>query len=238
MDVRFLLASALFSAVLAMPAGVRADDTPQAPPSKKEITKEVIAIASGLVALLGTAVPLIAKAFDSLSLAARRRKELQRIDDLTSLMEKVKKENILSADTQAAAELEIEQEIRSVLGQFSKSRERYEKARQASEQAQAASAARALSDLPLWRRIGLLYVPHGVGAWIAHGIAGLYLLVGLTALRPPIDSDLLFGSLIIAAAAWVGAWISRSRWQKAQRLAAQQADAALARPDAVAQVLS
>jgi hypothetical protein len=75
--------------------------------------KEMLAVLSGLAALLGTAAPLAAKGFDSVSTAARRRRDLQRIDDLAGLPDKVRKENILTAATQADVSEQIEAEIRT-----------------------------------------------------------------------------------------------------------------------------
>ena len=192
----------------------------QAAPTKKSwMDKETLAVLSGLVALLGTSVPLVAKGFDSVSTAARRKKDLQRIDDLTSLLEKVKKENILTAATQADVSEQIEAEIRTSLQQLSRNREHREKAIEASKKAQEVRAAKAQSDLPMWRRILLLYMPRSIVAWIAHGLVVLYLPVGLMALTSG-DSELMIGSaLILVAIPWLVAWFARKRWERNQKAA-------------------
>jgi hypothetical protein len=180
--------------------------------------KEFFGILSGIVALLGTAVPLMARGFESLSLASRRRKELQHIEDLTGLMEKIKKENVLSKSTQDNVCVQIEAEIKAALDQLVKNRAHRERALEARQKALERKE-RAQSELPLWRRILLLYWPRGIGAWIAHGFAFVYAVAAIAGVQVWVsegDNDLLIGSLIILLVSWVFAWFARGRWEKAQ----------------------
>ena len=180
--------------------------------------KETLAGLSALVALFGTTVPLVAKGFDSVSMGARRKKDLQRIDDLTSLMEKIKKENILTASTQADVSAQIEAEIKTSLRQLSRNREDREKAIAASQKAKEVKAARAQSELPMWRRILLLYMPRSSVAWIAHGLIVLYLPLGIASIFSW-DPEMMAGSAILVAVPWLVAWFARKRWDKAQTAA-------------------
>lgn len=193
-------------------------ETEPAKPWYKE--KETWGALTGIVALLGTTLPLIAKSFESVSLVSRRKKELQHIEDLASLMDKIKKENVLSPGTMENVSKQIEAEVKSALDQLDKNRESRQKALEVRDRAVEKKKVAEQSDLPIVRRIFLLYLPHGVGAWVAHGLAFLYASIAIVTLfsfdAAKDDGATLGGAGIIVAICWVYAWFARNRWKKEQ----------------------
>lgn len=218
-----LLCTICLTCLLAAPGLVVAEDaaaqtpkTEQGAPAKSKLPdKETLAILSGLVALLGTAVPMIAKGFESVSSAARRKKDLQRIDELTSLMEKIKKEDILTASTRADVSAQIEAEIKATLYQLGRNREIRERAVAARERTREIRAAVSASALPLWRRIPLAHKPNGVLAWIAQPIFYFWSAIAIVGVLES-DFDLAVGSLIFIVPTWLLALYARRRWERTQ----------------------
>jgi hypothetical protein len=115
---------------------------------------------AAITALIGAGAPALANASEAISLRTRRRKELQHIQDLTDLMDKIKKQNVLSQSTLENVCEQIEAEIGLALDALHGNRQhrlRIMEARKENDH----------SDLGFLRRGGLIYRPHGVRGWIA-----------------------------------------------------------------------
>jgi hypothetical protein len=203
------------------------------PPPKVEKSdwnwKEALGVATALIALLGTAVPQLAKSIDAYSLSSRSKSDLQRIDDLAALLDKVNKDGLLSPDALQNVRAQLEAEMDSALAQLTRTREQRDKALLAKHTQREIKGQRDRADLPLWRRVTLLYLPHGVLAWIAQPLFYLYapfLVAGL------VDGDtaLVGGSAILMVIAWTASWFARRRWWREQDVieAAARASAEIA----------
>jgi hypothetical protein len=136
------------------------------------LTLDTVATIGAIVGLIGTAVPSMAKSFESISLRSRRKMALQHIQDLSDLMEKIVKQDVLSKMTLDSVRAQIEAEIGSVMEQLDRNRELRLKALERRTD-------RVHLDLSVVRRSFLLYRPHGIRAWVAHGVAYFFALAGL-----------------------------------------------------------
>jgi hypothetical protein len=97
---------------------------------------------------------------------------LQHIQDLSDLMEKIVKQDVLSKMTLDSVRAQIEAEIGSVMEQLDRNRELRLKALERRKD-------RVHLDLSVVRRSFLLYRPHGIRAWVAHGVTYFFALAGL-----------------------------------------------------------
>jgi hypothetical protein len=189
------------------------------------LQKDTWAALAGVVALLGTAVPLVAKAIESISLTTKRRRDLQHIEDLADLMEKVNKEDLLSPGIRTNISAQVEEEIQIALDGLGRNRESRRKALETRHKAIDMKEAAEQSDLTLVRRLLLLYWPHGFVAWLAHSLAFAYTAMAVVAVVSLVrgnsaddNSSLLLGAVIIVAGSWIAAWWRRKRWEKVGRL--------------------
>jgi hypothetical protein len=124
---------------------------------------------AAIVALIGALVSLLPKTLESVSLVSRRRKDLQRIEDLATLIQKIQAENVLSETTVEHVKIQIEAEIMLAVNGLEKGRRRLiEKKAQHDD-----------LDLSFQRRLFLLYRPVGIRAWIAHFCAFAMAILGL-----------------------------------------------------------
>ncbi len=184
--------------------------------------KELLVFATAAVGLLGAALPQLAKSLDAYSASARGRRQLQRIQDLTDVVSKIKNNSLLSPELIDAVSSQVYAEITATVAEMRCQRERREKEARATETIRAHDVELAGSALPTWRRILLLYKPHGVIAWVAHPIFFLYAVTTVTlGLSPEMRQgavDALWGTAVLMIAAWLAAWFARRRWEKRQRL--------------------
>jgi hypothetical protein len=183
--------------------------------------KEALGVATALIALLGTAVPLVAKSLEAYSASARSRRQLQRIQELADLMGKIKKDNLLNPQAMEAVSTQVHAEVDTALAELQRYREGRAKdalARQTQKER------RAQSGMPFWRRALLLYMPNDVMAWIAHPIVYLYSAAAIAGVVEA-DTDLVLGSLVFVGGAWLVAWHARRRWERAQALLGASASA-------------
>jgi len=172
-------------------------------------------VALGAVAaFLSAASPLFSKGVESVSLVSRRKNALQHIQDLAGLMEKIKKDGLLSETTLANTSAQIEAEIQAAVDGLDQTRTSRLKALERKEEAHKKKQ-REYSNLNLARRVLLLYRPHSAGAWVALILVYVYGMVIVEGLvSPETDSDVLTGALIISVIAWISAWRARRRWER------------------------
>jgi Flp pilus assembly protein TadB len=165
--------------------------------------------------LLGTGVPVLLKAYESISIKSKA-KELDRIEDLVALMKKTKKEQVLSESTMAAVCSQIEVEIQSALESLAKSREHRQLVLNRKRE-------RRDPDLTLARSLFLLYRPHGFRGWSAQVLAYVFAVLCLGfAMLIPIDLEgwlfaFSFSVLALFLCLLFRRWAvaERRRWRKA-----------------------
>jgi len=182
-------------------------------PTKSTGTLGIIA---AVIGLLGTGVPVLLKAYESISIRSKA-KELDRIEDLVALMKKTKKEQVLSESTLTAVCGQIELEIQASLESLAKSREHRQLVLNRKRQ-------RRDPDLTLARSVFLLYRPHGLRAWSAQVLAYVFGLLCLGfAILIPIDFEgwlfaFSFSVLALFLCLLFRMWAvsERRRWRKAQ----------------------
>lgn len=188
--------------------------------------EKTLSVIAATVGLIGTGVPTLTKALESFTLRSRRRQELDRIEDLTSLMKKIKSEEVLSESTLQDVRAQIEAEIRTALTGLDRNR-------QSRQQVLDKKKERQHSDLTLVSYVLLLFRPHGIQAWIAHFLAYLsalcVIILGSVGISIPFmaadpttgsrDSAAIFVGpiifvffLVLLFRAW--ALRERSRWQE------------------------
>jgi len=178
---------------------------------KDKDTISAIAAAAGLI---GTGVPALAKAVESFSLRSRRKQELERIEDLTELMKKIKSEDVLTESTLADVGAQIEAEIKTALAGLDKNRQNRQRVLQKKKE----------RDLTFLGFTFLLFRPHGLGAWMAHFFAylsALFAVFGLLiAAADKDDRAFLLGFVIFFLFLWLlfrmWALRARSRWRTAR----------------------
>ena len=191
------------------------------------LDEKTLSVIAATVGLIGTGVPTLTKALESFTLRSRRRQELDRIEDLTSLMKKIKSEEVLSESTLQDVRAQIEAEIRTALTGLDRNR-------QSRQQVLDKKKERQHSDLTLVSYVLLLFRPHGFQAWVAHFLAYLsalcVIILGTVGISIPFmaadpttgsrDSAAIFVGpiifvffLVLLFRAW--ALRERSRWQKA-----------------------
>jgi hypothetical protein len=139
---------------------------------KVERTAQVLAVVGTIVTLVGGLVGSLPKVAESISLKSRRKKELEHIEALAQLMDKIKKEDVLSKATLDNIAVQIEAEIADAL-------EGLDKNRQKRHQAVATKASREQPDLSFARRAFLWFRPHGLRGWVPHLLAFSIPVVGL-----------------------------------------------------------
>jgi hypothetical protein len=135
----------------------------------KEITDKAkenkwLTIIASVIGLIGTGVPILTKTFESVSLRSRRKQDLDRIQDLTDLMKKIKEEEVLNKSTLDAVCDQIDAEIQAALAGLANNRKRRELVLEKRK-------TRHDPDLTFTSSALLLFRPHGIGAWIAHLLA-------------------------------------------------------------------
>ena len=185
---------------------------------------QVLAVLGTVITVFGAAVTALPKAAESISLKSRRKKELEHIEALTELMDKIKKGDVLTKTTQENVSAQIEAEIAEALDGLNKNRERRQKALES-------KTVREQPDLTFVQRALLWYLPHGIRAWIPHVLAfslstfGLFLaLLGLL-VSDQLVADLPFiGTILVCVVLWwlpirVWALRERRRWRAANPLA-------------------
>jgi len=161
---------------------------------------------AAVVALIGALASLLPKTLESVSLVSRRRRDLQRIEDLVSLIQKIRAENVLSETTLEHVKIQIEAEIMLAVSGLEKGRRRLiEKKTQQDD-----------LDLSFQRRLFLLYRPVGIRAWIAHfcaySIAILGFLAGLES-GPKDFLPIFLFYLVVASLFRMWALWERKRWR-------------------------
>jgi hypothetical protein len=139
--------------------------------AKMKLKQERYQNYAAIIALIGALASLLPKMLESASLVSRTKNDLQRIEDIASLIQKIQAENILTEDTMQSVKTQLEAEIMLAVNGLEKSRRRrLEKKTQHDD-----------SGLSLQSRLFLLYRPLGFRAWFAHfctysmAILGLFL---------------------------------------------------------------
>ena len=123
---------------------------------------------AAIIALIGALTSLLPKLLESASLVSKTRNELQRIEDLADLIQKIQAESVLSPATMDSVKVQLEAEIMLAVEGLEKSRERrlQNKVKQYE------------LGLSYQRRLFLLYRPVGFRAWVAHFFAYAMLIYG------------------------------------------------------------
>ena len=140
--------------------------------NRLDTLQKFVVVVGGIVTLLGAAAGTLPKAAEAFTLRARRRKELEHIQSLAELIGKVRKENLLAADTEANLSLQVEAEINEALDGLQKIRHRRQKALEVRDKHEQ-------PDLTVVQRVLLLYWPHSRLAWIPHLLALAFIVVPL-----------------------------------------------------------
>lgn len=186
---------------------------------------QILAVLGTVITVFGAAITALPKAAESISLKARRKKELEHIEALTELMDKIKKSDVLTKTTQENVSAQIEAEIAEALDGLNRNREKRQKALES-------KTVREQPDLTFVQRALLWYRPHGIRAWIPHVLAfslstlGLFtVLLGLLISEEPLVADLpVVATILFCVLLWwlpFRAWAlrERRRWRAANPLA-------------------
>jgi hypothetical protein len=179
----------------------------------------VLKVATAAIALLGTALPLLTKSLGTYSASTRGRRQLQRIQDLTDLLGKIKKDNALSPEAMEAVSAQVHAEVTASLAELRHHRERQEKEALATETIRADDFGQP-GKLPTWRRLLLLFRPRGI-AWVPHLIFYLYAMATFSTIFLNLAGEGGMEELKVfvplMGVAWVWAWFARRRWDRRQR---------------------
>lgn len=148
----------------------------------------LFAALGGAITVLGAAATTIPNSIESISVRARRKQELLHIESLAELMDKLKKQEVLSADMLGKVSAQIEAEIAEALDGLQRNREKRQRLK-----TQDALHERLWNPAGLtsWQQYFLLYRPHGFLAWLwtlcAYALALLCTLVLLVTLIGPVS---------------------------------------------------
>jgi len=124
---------------------------------------------AAIIALIGALASLLPKMLESVSLVSGTRRDLQRIEDLASLIQKIQAQNILSPATLEKVKIQIEAEIMLAVTGLERGRQRRIEKKTHHDDL----------GLSFQRQLFLLYRPVGIRAWMAHFFAYLAVIFGL-----------------------------------------------------------
>lgn len=178
-------------------------------PKQIEQIAQYLAVLGTIITLIGGAMSVVPKLAESISLTARRKRSLDRVESLAELMVKIKSEDVLSDDIRNKVAAQIEAEIADALEGLHVNRVKRQRALQA-------RASREQSDLTFAERDFLWYLPHGFWGWVAHILAfslpaaGLLLLLMDIAVSDTLTSELPFiGTILVCVILW---WLPFRAW--------------------------
>lgn len=188
--------------------------------AKEELKKDGYQILAGVLTVTTAFAGLVPKMFESVSVMSRRKRDLQRIEDLTGLMQKIHTESHLSETTLQQLSAQIEAELVNAARGLERARHRQ----------QEAVIQRDHPDLSLPARLLLLYQPLGFRAGLSHYLAYVSVVMGvLMAYVAGMDEDNAFkwqefknfnGWIFLVLAIILGGMCSmwalseRKRWQR------------------------
>lgn len=183
-------------------------------PKQVEQIAPYLAVLGTIITLIGGAMSVLPKVAESISLSARRKRALDRVESLAELMVKIKNEDVLTDDIRSKIAAQVEAEIADALEGLHVNRVKRQRALQA-------RVAREQSDLTFTQRDFLWYLPHGFWGWVAHilafsvPVAGLLLLLVEVAVWDTLASELpLIGAILVCMILW---WLPFRAWALRQR---------------------
>ena len=171
-------------------------------PQRVEQLAQYLAVVCTIITLLGGAMSVLPQLAESISLGARRQRELNRVESLAELMAKIKSEDVLTADIRDSVGAQIEAEIADALEGLHVNRLKRRRPQQA-------RTSREHPDLTVTQRAFLWYLPHGIRGWTVHTLAfsvsmsGLFLaFLGVTFSDHRMRDLPLVGTLLLCALLW------------------------------------
>ena len=183
-------------------------------PKQIEQIAQYLAVLGTVITLLGGAMSVLPKVAESISLGARRKRALDRVESLAELMTKIKSDNLLSESMRNSVGAQIEAEIAEALEGLQANRVRRQRAHEA-------RASNEHYDLTATQRAFLWYQPHGFWGWLAHllafavPVAGLLLLLMDIAVSDTLADELPFiGTILVCVMIW---WLPFRAWALHQR---------------------
>jgi hypothetical protein len=182
--------------------------------SEKAKDNSWLATTAAIIGLIGTGVPALAKTLEVISLRSRRKQDLERIQDLTDLMKKIKEEEVLSQSTLAAVCEQIDAEIQAALAGLARTRQHHEMVLSKKKERQD-------PQLSFTRSALLLFRPHGFRAWLAHLLAYWWAFCAVVFCLPIADPEtrsvfigLVLFSFLLFLLSRTWALRQRSQWRK------------------------
>ena len=183
-------------------------------PKHVEQIAQYLAVLGTVITLLGGAMSVVPKLAESISLGARRKRALDRVESLAQLMAKIKSDDALTEAMRSDVGAQIEAEITEALEGLQANRinrRRVHEAKAAIEQ----------YDLTATQRAFLWYQPHGFWGWVVHLLAfsiptaGLLVLLMDIAVSDTIAAELpVVGIILVCVMIW---WFPFRAWALHQR---------------------
>jgi hypothetical protein len=175
---------------------------------------KIAPVIAASAALIGAAVSAVAQASETISLTNRRKKNLQHIQDLTDLMDKIKKQGSLSKTVLEDVSAEIEAEIEIALDALYGNRQRRQKTL---ERTKIPGAAGIVTPAAL--RVALITMLFWVTVDFARWAMGWSTLndvsdMVIDALSPALGAAFVYGSAVSIALGGRAAQIEEKVWQQ------------------------